>query len=134
MKEINSIYIIDDDRIFVYGIRKMLKSLVVCEDINAFANGNLALSNIRKLNDINSPLPEVIFLDLNMPLMDGWQFLEALFSLSLEQRIHINIITSSIDRVDLKNFELFKNRSTHVLRYHKKPLNLEKVKDMTKSV
>lgn len=132
MKKINSIYIIDDDRIIVYGIQKMLKTTVACDNIGTFANGKLALDSIQQLHDATIPLPDVIFLDINMPIMDGWQFLEALIALRLDQKIRINIVTSSIDPLDLQHYERYKRRTEHTLSYSHKPLRKEEIKDITK--
>ena len=130
MKKIDTIYIIDDDRIIIFGIQKMLKRTVTSDTISAFANGKLAFQKIKDLHGANAPLPDVIILDINMPLMDGWQFLDALIALPLTKKIHINIVTSSIDPLDLQNFELYKTRTVHPLHYYRKPLNTDKIKQM----
>lgn len=132
MKKINSIYIIDDDRIIIFGIRKMLKMMNLCDTINAFANGKLAFDSIQELHNTQTPLPDVIFLDLNMPIMDGWQFLEELIALPLSQKLRINITTSSIDPIDLQNFEQYQKRTIHTLSYHRKPLKLDKIEEITR--
>ncbi|HEA21913.1 hypothetical protein LCGC14_1111980 [marine sediment metagenome] len=134
MKKINSIYIIDDDRIIIYGIKKMLSMVVPCDEVHSFSNGKLALDSIQNLHQNAVPLPEIIFLDLNMPIMDGWQFLEELIALPIEQKVRVNIVTSSIDPIDLQNYERYKKRSRHTLTYNHKPLNKNKMKDITKIV
>ena len=86
MTKINSICIIDDDPITVFGMRKMLDSLATCKTIYTFANGKLAIEGIKKLLADGEKIPEVIFLDINMPIMDGWQFLKEFISLPLENK------------------------------------------------
>lgn len=132
MKEINTIFIIDDDPITVFGIRKMLNSVVDCNSIKTFANGKLALDGITSLIKENERIPEVIFLDINMPIMDGWQFLEEFISLPIEQKIRVNIVTSSIDPHDKKNWELYKNRTHHTLTYNNKPIQKTEITVITK--
>ena len=59
MKKINAIYIIDDDPITVFGIRKMLNSVVICNAISTFGNGKLALDDIVRIIEKGQRLPEV---------------------------------------------------------------------------
>ncbi len=122
MKKINSIYIIDDDPITVFGIKKMLKNIASCRDINAFENGKLALDNLSERITKEVQVPEVIFLDINMPIMDGWEFLEELVALNIRQRILINVITSSIDPKDYQRWNEFRLKCWHYLNFKNKPL------------
>jgi CheY-like chemotaxis protein len=71
---INSIFIIDDDPIVVFGIKKLLHQHKNQMQVLTFNNGEDAINAIYKLNKKQISLPEVIFLDLNMPIMDGWEF------------------------------------------------------------
>jgi CheY-like chemotaxis protein len=133
MTKINSIGIIDDDPITVFGIKKILNSLDICSNISAYANGKEAIDGIRELIAKNQAVPEVIFLDINMPIMDGWQFLEEFISLPLKKRIRINIVTSSIDPLDKQNWEYYKSRTQHILDFKNKPLGKKELSEITKA-
>ncbi|MGI9552616.1 MAG: response regulator [Aurantibacter sp.] len=133
MEKINSIYIVDDDPITVFGIRKILDNIVKCENIDAFGNGKLALESIIKALEEASEIPEVIFLDINMPIMDGWQFLQEFIKLPLKEKVRINIITSSIDSVDRENWEFYKTQTHHLVTFINKPLRSEELIKITKS-
>ncbi|SHH00053.1 response regulator [Flagellimonas flava] len=122
MKKVNSIFIIDDDPITVFGIKKMLKTITTCRDITAFENGKLALEGIQNRLTEDVEVPEVIFLDINMPIMDGWEFLEELVSLNIKKRMIINVITSSIDPKDYRKWNEFRLRCIHYLNFKNKPL------------
>lgn len=132
MKKVNSIFIIDDDLIIVYGIQKMLKMNASCDDISTFANGKLAFESIQELQHSTSSMPDVIFLDINMPIMDGWQFLEEFIALPLDQKVRINILTSSIDPYDLQQYEHYKKQTAHTLSYNQKPLKSDGIVEITK--
>src|SRR5690606_12393388 len=122
MKKVNSIFIVDDDPITVFGIRKVLKPVVHCDDVQIFQNGKEAFDALADRSMAGRAIPEVIFLDINMPIMDGWDFLEELISLDLSQRITINMITSSIDPLDYQKWNGFKDRCHHALNFRNKPI------------
>ncbi|MCL6268013.1 response regulator [Flagellimonas myxillae] len=132
MKKLNSIYIIDDDPITVFGINKMLKTITTCRDITDFENGRLALEGLKQRIHQNLPCPEVIFLDINMPIMDGWEFLDELVSLDIKERIIINVITSSIDPIDYKRWNEFRLKCWHYLNFKNKPLYKIEATDLTR--
>lgn len=132
MKKINSICIIDDDPITVFGMRKLLDSTITYDTLNTFVNGKLAIDCIKKTIEDNQEIPEVIFLDINMPIMDGWQFLEEFITLPIEHKVRINIITSSIDSKDEKNWKLFQSKTHHTVTYNNKPIRKHEIADMTK--
>lgn len=132
MRRIESICIIDDDPITVFGIRKMLSLAISCEDISSYVNGKQALDGIKKDLEEKGEVPEVIFLDINMPIMDGWQFLEEFIAMPLEQKVRVNIVTSSIDPYDKQNWERFQQRTNHVLTYNNKPITKSQIAEITR--
>ena len=132
MSKIKSIYIIDDDPITVFGIRKLLSSIEASKAIDTFSNGKLAIDNLRQIIENEEKLPEVIFLDINMPVMDGWQFLEEFITLPLQNKIRVNIITSSIDLVDKENWESFNSKTSHTITYNNKPISKMEISKITK--
>lgn len=133
MMKIKSICIIDDDPIVVFGIRKMLDSFVDYNTLYTFGNGKLAIEGINQMIVENLELPEVIFLDINMPIMDGWQFLEEFIALPINEKIRVNIVTSSIDSADKKKWELYKTKTHHTLTYNRKPIRKEELAQITKA-
>jgi len=132
MRKINFISIVDDDPITVFGIKKMLCSTVECKTVESHQNGKLALESIKKNLVTKEPLPEIIFLDINMPIMDGWQFLEEFIVLPIAKKVKINIVTSSIDPFDLQQWEFFKNKTHHVITFNNKPIKKDKIAEITK--
>ena len=131
MTKINSIFIIDDDPITVFGIRKMLSAVTTCEKISTYINGKLAIDAIKQLLEENQELPEVIFLDINMPIMDGWQFLEEFITLPVHKKIRINIVTSSIDAYDKENWELYQMKTDHLITFNNKPIQRKDIEAIT---
>lgn len=132
MTKIKYIGIVDDDPITVFGIRKMLNSTVECEQIDTYKNGKIAFDDICEKLKHNQTLPEIIFLDINMPIMDGWQFLEAFLNLPIEHKVRINIVTSSIDPYDVEKWESYKNRTHHLITFNNKPIRPHEIAQITK--
>lgn len=122
MKKVSSIFIVDDDPITVFGIKKVLKPVAICDDIQIFQNGKEAFDALKERTENDQCIPEVIFLDINMPIMDGWDFLEELMGLDIKERIIINMITSSIDPLDYQKWNEFKDKCPHTLNFKNKPI------------
>lgn len=133
MRKIDSIFIIDDDPIMVFGIKKMLDLCNLGTNVQSFANGKEAIERIKKMISRKEVAPDVVFLDINMPIMDGWQFLEEFVALPISKRIRINIITSSIDPSDKENWEYYKAKTHHLIDFRNKPIDTAEIEAITKA-
>lgn len=133
MTKIKSIAIIDDDPITVFGIKRMLSTLNVSENIKSYVNGKEAIDDFKSLMDNKEEIPEVIFLDINMPIMDGWQFLEEFITLPTTQKIRINILTSSIDPADRENWKYYMTKTHHIIDYKNKPIQKKEIEEITRA-
>jgi CheY-like chemotaxis protein len=93
-------FLIDDDFISLYVAEHVLRLEAFAADIQLFTTGEAALSALAA--QLPTQPPRVIFLDLNMPVMDGWNFLQALapYAPALQNRCHIYILTSSLAFAD----------------------------------
>jgi CheY-like chemotaxis protein len=114
MKKINSACIIDDDDIFIYGTRRIMQEVRFCEDIVVFKNGKEAIDGMQNYLAEGKNLPDIIFLDINMPVMNGWDFLEEFTKIPNLNKgtVLLYVVSSSIDPSDLqkaKEFELVNN-------------------------
>lgn len=127
MKTINKTCIIDDDEIFVIVAKKIMKVAKFSDDVLIFRNGKEAICHFRENQNNSDQIPDIIFLDLNMPLMDGWDFLTEIEKVPLEKEIRIFIFTSSIDPNDQKRSEGFKLVESFI----EKPLTMEKLRNIT---
>jgi CheY-like chemotaxis protein len=94
-----------------------------CEEVHPFNNAKLAIAKLKQNCIENENLPDAILLDLNMPVMDGWQFLDEFVLLPIKKEISIFIITSSIDPIDI---EMAKKYSV-VKDYIMKPITAQKL-------
>jgi len=118
------IAIIDDDKIFQFTASKTIKSTAITDHILQFENGEDALKYIRQNVTDASKLPDYLFLDINMPIIDGWMFLDDYANLKpdLAKAMVIYMVSSSIDPRDITRA---KNHQ-HVSDYVVKPVTREK--------
>ncbi|NHF58796.1 response regulator [Flavobacteriaceae bacterium TP-CH-4] len=128
MKKIESACIIDDDPIFIYGTKRMMNEVNFCNQILVFNNGQDAIDGLNEITTRGEDLPEVIFLDLNMPIMNGWEFLEDFVKIPNHNRekVVIYIISSSIDPRDLERIKDYEVVNNYILK-PVSPEDLEKV-------
>tara|TARA_R110002124_G_scaffold120895_6_gene278973 strand:- start:31561 stop:31965 length:405 start_codon:yes stop_codon:yes gene_type:complete len=130
MKKIDIACIVDDDPIFVYGAKRMMELADFCNGFMIFNNGHDALHKLKALIESNHNLPDLILLDLNMPIMDGWQFLDNFTRINIEKKIIIYIVSSSIDPVDLERSKKYSVVSNFVV----KPISVHKVKEIMEEI
>jgi CheY-like chemotaxis protein len=126
------IALIDDDKIFQLTASKTIKATAITESILQFENGELALNYIRENLKNSTALPDYIFLDINMPFVDGWMFLDDYEQLKsgLAKPISIYMVSSSIDPRDINRAK----ENSNVKGYVMKPVTREKFIELLKSV
>lgn len=97
-----SICLIDDDQIYTFGFKKLINLKGFNSKVINFRDGEQAIMWIKtRLN--SALLPDVIFLDINMPNMDGWEFMKEFAEIKsqLGKKITIYMLSSSIDLNDI---------------------------------
>ncbi|MBT8263738.1 MAG: response regulator [Muriicola sp.] len=132
MNKLQTSCIIDDDDIFVYGTKRIMKEVGFCDQVLVFSNGQDAITGLKELSASGEDFPSVIFLDLNMPIMDGWEFLEALIKFPdfNKEEVTIYIISSSVDPRDLVRVKDYSIVSKYIL----KPITPEDLKGVLANV
>ena len=95
MNKIRLACIIDDDPIFVRVVKKMMEMADFSEQVSVFPNGQIALDGLQ--TTLEDQYPDIIFLDLNMPTLNGWGFLDAFDNLGLPESTLLYVVSSSID-------------------------------------
>lgn len=123
MKKINIACIIDDDPIFVYGVKKVMNIINFCDNIMVFRNGQEALDNLKAIITSDDALPDVIILDLNMPVLDGWQFLDQFIKIPCKKKIVLYIASSSVDPADTLKAKSYEIVSDYII----KPISIKKL-------
>lgn len=118
--------IIDDDEVYVNLVKKIIDIKKLSDNLLVFKNGKEALDYFKAiLNNLSQDkFPEIILLDLNMPVMDGWSFLKEFTAIKPPKNLQttLYIVSSSIDKTEIeraKEFEL-------VTDYLIKPIEISK--------
>ncbi|WP_158848652.1 response regulator [Algibacter sp. L1A34] len=107
------IFLVDDQSITNIISKKLIEVSGLCKNVYDFTNPKEALDSIYEHQ------PDLILLDLNMPNIDGWQFLERLNSTQHKSKIIILTSSTSVfDKEKAKNY-------CNVIDFYSKPLNLE---------
>jgi CheY-like chemotaxis protein len=121
MKKINTLCVIDDDDIYTFTIKRIIAKAEVAEKTIFFHNGRVAIDFFHDGLEAIASLPDLILLDLNMPVLDGWQFLDEFIKLvpRIGKKILIYIVSSSIDEDDFKRAKKMELVSDFIV----KPLN-----------
>lgn len=128
MSRIKSACIIDDDPLYIFGIKKLFEFTKFTENCLFFQNGQEAIDALSLVE--KEQFPDVILLDINMPIMNGWQFLEEYESRSLRRDVKLYVVSSSINQEEIDRA----NAYSFVDGYIFKPLTLEKVKELKEKV
>ena len=131
----HTICLIDDDRIYQFTAKKIIESTGLGKQILSFYNGDEAIIYFKQNIDQIDLLPDIIFLDINMPVMDGWQFLETFKILQpkVSKPILIYMVSSSVDDYDIKKSKEYFSVTDYII----KPINRERfeqlisIKDVT---
>ncbi|SCY29788.1 Response regulator receiver domain-containing protein [Nonlabens sp. Hel1_33_55] len=93
-------WIIDDDAIFTFTVKKMLQLHNLTHRIDTFPNGMEAKLQLDNLREHKLSYPNVILLDINMPILDGWQFMDEFAQFPDKENIIVYLVSSSIDPND----------------------------------
>jgi len=119
------ICVIDDDHIYQLIIEKIIRRAAIFVKSTAYRKAGLAFQQFK---DPEFPLPHLILLDINMPLMDGWEFVKQLSSCrpNLKNETKIYIVSSSIATADKLKAASFKE----IAGFLSKPVSVQKLKEI----
>ena len=118
MKKVDIACVIDDDDIYTFTIKKIIDNSQLAEKTLFFPNGKLALDFFTEYLHQTTHLPDLILLDINMPVLDGWQFMDEFIKLSplINKRIVVYIVSSSIDRADFNRAKGYEQISDFIVK------------------
>ena len=123
--KLNCILLIDDDEPTNFLNRLTLEQTGCAREIRVAQGGQEALEYLHSCGEEGSPRPDLIFLDINMPAMDGWEFLQRYRLLPADRKADIVLImlTTSLNPDD----ELRTKAIPEVSGFENKPLNQQRL-------
>jgi CheY-like chemotaxis protein len=116
-----SVCIIDDDSIYQMLAKRLISLNHLSDVVFEYGDGREAYLALKQMHDQGAKLPDVIFLDINMPIWDGWDFLDEIVKLELKQTLEIYMVSSSASPYDREKAESY----PLVKRFLTKPLEIE---------
>tara|TARA_Y100001956_G_C4120200_1_gene186986 strand:- start:1654 stop:2052 length:399 start_codon:yes stop_codon:yes gene_type:complete len=125
-KIFNLVLLIDDDVNDIWFHKRIIQKTMFATEVIAFENGKKALQFISK---IENPKPDIIFLDLYMPKMDGWEFIEEYQKLpeKITAAIQLFILTSSVSATNQTKSLSYK----WIKAFYEKPITKEMLQNIT---
>lgn len=119
--------VIDDDDINIFIIKKVIEKTGYEVDMISKSNGQLAVDYLSSIAQNVEIFPHIILVDINMPVLNGWEFLEAYEKLDiLKPSIHLYMLSSSVYEYDIEKAKTFKS----VNGFISKPLTIERLKEL----
>lgn len=106
------VMLVDDIHIANFIMKKMLQKISPDYHVIDFTSPETAINSIEEIN------PDLIFLDLNMPVINGWNFLDLMADKNFEHKVYI--LTSSTNQYEIEQSKQYKN----VIGFLVKPINL----------
>jgi len=131
MLPIPTILLVDDDETTNFLHRRLLSRLEVAPNIAIATNGEEALHYLQdkcQASASNPECPLLVFLDIKMPVMDGFEFLQEYENIvaNLNPDIRIIVLSSSSNAADLERLKKFSKE----YKYYSKPLSAEIIKEV----
>ncbi|RWU05717.1 response regulator [Pedobacter chitinilyticus] len=125
-----NLLVIDDDDINIFIISKIVEKTGYDVEICAKHNGQLAIDYIKDLVDSQQALPQLVLIDINMPILNGWEFIEAFEALDLKATNDMYMLSSSVYENDIEKAKSYKS----VKGFISKPLSIDRLKELLAAI
>ena len=123
--------VIDDDDINIFIIKKVIEKTGYEVDMISKSNGQLAVDYLTSITSNVEIFPHIILVDINMPILNGWEFLEAYEKLNIVRpKVYLYMLSSSVYEYDIEKAKGFKS----VNGFISKPLTIERLKELLQLV
>lgn len=125
-----NLLVIDDDDINIFIIKKIVEKTGLDINMVSKGNGQQAIDYIKESISNPEHFPNLILIDINMPIMNGWEFIEAYQTLNIQQNVDMYILSSSVYENDIEKTKSY----TSVKGFISKPLSIERLKELVNAI
>lgn len=129
-ESIINLLVIDDDDINIFIIRKIVEKTGYKVNMVSRSNGQLAVEYLTEIADNREIFPQLMLVDINMPVLNGWEFLEAYEKLNLPQKSDMYMLSSSVYENDIEKAKSYKD----IKGFISKPLTIERLSELLRLV
>jgi CheY-like chemotaxis protein len=127
MKKLKCILLVDDDEITNFYNQHLIRKMGIAETVETSLNGREAIQYLTTPQNGEFPNPDMVLLDINMPIMNGFEFLEAHDSLPAEQRARSVFMMLTTDLMPEDKSRT--SKSTTLSGFFNKPLSEEELEN-----
>lgn len=122
MAKFKEVLLVEDDPITIMVCDRIIKMSTFSDKVVSCENGRVALDHLFLLKETNE-MPDIIFLDINMPIMNGWDFLEEFERVKHQFKTlpRVYLLSSTVDPEDYSRAKKF----PIVQNFISKPLSKE---------
>lgn len=125
-----NLLVIDDDDINIFIIKKIVEKTGLAINMISKANGQQAIDFIKETLTNSEEFPHLMLIDINMPIMNGWEFVEAYQMLNVQQSVDMYILSSSVYENDIEKTKSYSS----VKGFISKPLSIERLKELVLTI
>jgi len=117
-----NLLVIDDDDINIFIIKKIVEKTGFNVNMVSKANGLLAIDHLKVTMD-QVDFPNLILIDINMPVLNGWEFLDTYDTLNISKKVDMYMLSSSVYENDIEKAKTY----AKVKGFISKPLSIERL-------
>ncbi len=121
-----NLLVVDDDAINTFIIKKIVEKTGFSVQMEKKSNGLVAINYLNEC--LNNPvlLPDLILIDINMPVLNGWEFLDTYATINITKPIAIYMLSSSVYENDIEKAKKYQS----VKGFISKPISIPRLKEL----
>jgi CheY-like chemotaxis protein len=125
-----NLLVIDDDDINIFIIKKIVEKTGFAVNMVARTNGQLAIEYLQEISENPEAFPHLILIDINMPVLNGWEFIEAYEKMNIKKAVDMYMLSSSVYENDIEKAKTYQV----VKGFISKPLSIDRLVELFRAV